>query len=609
VSESSQQLSRVADRVMDYLVSIDVTDVFTVSGGGAIFLDDALAKEDRLRYHCCHHEQAVAMATEAYARVKGDIGVSLVTTGPGGTNAITGVGGSWMDSVPHLVISGQVFRSQTIGASGLRQLGVQEINIIDIVKPMVKYAVMIEDVKKTLYHLQKAVYLAKSGRPGPVWIDIPADIQNARIAEEDYEIFDPAELADEVPNEPIDEAVEKVAQLLQEARRPLLHLGQGVQLAGALDGFMRLAEEKGIPFVTARNANELVDWDHDLYVGRPGTFAQRGANFAVQNSDVYIAIGTRLSLPQTGYNAKDYARNAFKVMVDIDRAELDKPTLQLDLKIQADAGRFIAALNKRLGEEGLAVESWRAQCRDWKSSYPVIPAEFKAQDRYVNSYHFIDVLSNILEADDIVVTDMGLAFQGTHQAFRVKKGQRLLTNSGFASMGWGLPAAVGACVAHGGKRVVCIAGDGGLQMTIQELATVMHYQLPVKIFVYNNGGYLTIKQSQEIGFDGRLMGCNAKSGLSFPDFAQVAQGYRIAACKIDCHEGLQEKLREILDDGEPMLCELIMDPDQEQVPKAIPRKMPDGSTQQTVFEDMFPFLDRDELAQNMIAEKEEVAES
>ena len=600
--------SRVADRVMEYLADIGVTDVFTVSGGGAIFLNDALAQSNRLRYHCCHHEQAVAMATEAYARVKEDLGVSLVTTGPGGTNAITGVAGSWMDSVPHLVISGQVYLRQTIGDTGLRQLGVQEINIIDIVKPLVKYAVMVEDPRQTLYHLQKAIYLAKSGRPGPVWIDIPADVQNARVAEEDFVIFEPNGSGAQSYSTDLASQVAEVARLLQSAHRPLFHLGQGVRMAGALDDFMHLVEGFRIPFVTARNANELVAWDHDLYVGRPGTFAHRGANFAVQNADVYIAVGTRLSLPQTGYNSKDYARNAFKVMVDIDRAELDKPTLEIDLRIHADAGAFIEGLRAELKDTRINIGVWREKCRDWKVRYPVILDEFKAQRGYVNSYYFIDVLSDLLTQDDIVVTDMGLAFQGTHQAFRVKKGQRLLTNSGFASMGWGLPAAIGACVACGGKRVVCIAGDGGLQMTIQELATVLHYRLPIKIFVYNNGGYLTIKQSQEVGFEGRLMGCNENSGLSFPDFVKVAEGYRIAACRIEGHEGLEAKVRALLDSAEPLLCELIMDPDQAQVPKAIPRKMPDGTTQQTVFEDMFPFLERDELAANMIAENNGVVD-
>ena len=594
---------RVADKIMEYLADRGVTDIFTVSGGGAIFLDDALGKSERITYYCCHHEQAVAMATEAYTRVKGGFGVSLVTTGPGGTNAITGVVGSWIDSVPHLVISGQVYLKQTIGDSGVRQIGSQEINIIDIVKPVTKHAVMVKDARKVIYHIQKAIHIATSDRPGPVWVDIPADIQNAKVEEEEFETFDPSEIPPPVYNRDLKEKVTKVAELLKNAKRPLMHMGRGVEMAGAVDDFFQLVEEYNIPFVTARNANHLVDWDHELYVGRPGVFGQRGANFAVQNADVYIPVGTRLSMPQTGYDAKDYARNAIKVMVEIDKAELDKRTLAIDIKIHGDAKDFLTELAKQLDEASLDTAEWLKQCHEWKARYPAVLPEYRKQKEPVNSYYFIDVLSDVLGGKDVIVTDMGLAFQGTHQAFRVKRGQKFFTNSGYSSMGWGLPAAVGACIANGKRRVICIAGDGGLQMTIQELATVMHHKLPIKLFVYNNGGYLTIKQAQEVGFEGRLMGCNKETGLSFPDIVKIGEAYKIKVVRISSHENLKEKVREIIDNEGPAICELLLDHNQPQIPKAIPIKMPDGTTKQTKFEDMYPFLDREELKENMIAGK------
>lgn len=598
---------RLADFVMSFLESQGVRDIFLVTGGGALFLDDALGMNKNIRYYCCHHEQAVAMAAEAYARVKGDLGVSLVTTGPGGTNTITGVCGSWTDSVPHLIISGQVFLNQTIRNTGVRQLGVQEINIVDIVKPVTKYAVMVEDPATIQYHLQKAIHIATTGRPGPVWIDIPANVQNAKINELELKEFNPAELLLSQEQNLCEEAAEVAVRLLQ-AKRPLLHAGQGIKISKAVDDFMSLVEKYRFPFVTARNANDMVGSDHELFVGRPGTFAQRGANFAVQNADVYLAIGTRLSLPQTGYNSKDYARNAWRVMVDIDPAELNKDTLDFHLRIRADAKNFLRELRRQLESlpkttAPLASETWVQQCQQWKEKYPVVLPEYKNQLGSVNSYYFIEVLADLLTADDVIVTDMGLAFQGTHQAFKVKKGQKLFTNSGFASMGWGLPAAIGACIAHDSKRTICLAGDGGLQMNLQELATVMHHQFPLKIFVYNNKGYLTQKQSFQLAF-GRVVGSDQETGLSFPDLRKVAAAYGITYFKIEDHANLREKVNEAVNHPGPVLCELIMDTDQLQIPKSQARKRADGSNELPPFEDLFPYLDPQEVKENMITENE-----
>lgn len=593
---------RASDYIIEFLENQGVDHIFTVSGGGSIFLCDALGKAKKMKYVSCHHEQAASMAAEAYARVRCGLGIAMVTSGPGGTNAVTGVAGSWLDHVPHLTISGQVFLTQTIGKHpGLRTLGVQEINIVDIVRPITKYAVMIEDAQDIRYHLEKAVYIATHGRPGPTWIDIPANIQNAHINPTALKGFDPKEYA--IPLDPaLKGKVANVVNLLKSARRPLIHIGQGVRIAGAEEEFFKLVETFRLPFVTARNANDMVSWDHELYAGRPGIFAQRGANFAVQTSDLYIAIGTRLSLAQTGYNAKDYARNAKVIMVDIDQAELDKDTINLDLKIQTDAKLFLEELIRQLSQEKLDNHQWGQwliQCQQWKRKYPVVLPEYREQVGSVNSYHFIDLLSDILAPNDVVVTDMGFAFQNTHQAFRVKKGQRVFTNCGLASMGWGLPAAIGACFGHEKKRTVCIAGEGGLLMTIQEMATIMHYRLPVKLFVLNNGGYLTIKQTQELGFEGRLMGCNEESGISFPDFMKIAEAHRFKGMRLTSHQDLKKHLEEVMDYEGPVLCEIMMDHNQIQAPKSINRRNPDGTMKQTPLEDSYPFLDPKEVEENL----------
>ena len=591
---------RVADYVIQFLENYGVENIFTVSGGGSIFLCDAVASAKKLKYFCCHHEQAVSYASEAYARTKNSLGVSLVTTGPGATNAISGACGSWMDSVPHLLISGQVFLNQTIGTTGLRQLGVQEINIIDIIKPVTKYAVMVTDPETIKYHLQKAIHLATTGRPGPVWIDIPANIQNAQINEEELIEFNSAEIPVET-NLEFTEKIAQVANLLKEAKRPLLLAGHGVRLAGATNEFLKLAEQHQIPLTTSWNADDIVNFDHDLFIGRPGAFASRGVNFAIQNADLLISIGSRLPFMITGYNSKDFARNARVVMVDIDQTELDKSCLNIFSKVLSDANDFLVALNQQLLKgQFQAPQEWIKHCQNWKQKYPVILPEYKDHEGSINSYYFMDLLSDLLKANDVIVTDMGLSFVGTHQAFRTKKGQKLMTNSGFAPMGWGLPAAVGACIAHGKQQTICLSGEGGLMMNIQELATIMHHKLPIKLFIYNNGGYLTIKQTQQLGFNGRLMGSDEDSGISFPDFVKVAEAHGIPAIRLDSHENLKENIQKFLEQEGMGVCDLILDNEQEQCPKAINRRKPDGTTEPTVFEDMYPFLSKEEIESNML---------
>jgi acetolactate synthase-1/2/3 large subunit len=576
---------RLADYVVSFLHSRGIHHVFAVSGGALNFLCDAVSLS-RVKYVACHHEQAAAMAAEAYARVKG-LGCAMVTSGPGGTNAITGVAGAWLDHTTTLTISGQSFSGQTIGDSGLRQLGVQEINIIDLVRPITKYAVMVTGPESIRYHLEKALYLATEGRPGPVWLDIPVDVQKAEIDPDKLSGFDPVAVKKELD-------VSEVVKLLRNAQRPVLHIGQGVRLASAEDALYRFLEASGIPVLTARNGNDLIASDHPQFIGRPGTFGQRGANFAVQTCDLYIAVGTRLCLAQTGYNPKDYARNAKVVMVDIDRAELDKDTVPVRLKIEADAKDFLEALNSHnLGLPDYA--NWLKRCKQWQAKYcPVFP-EWREQNA-VNSYVLADTLSDILTPDDIIVTDVGTAFQSTHQAFRIKKGQRLLSNGGLASMGWGLPAAVGAAFASG-RRIVCVTGDGGFMFNSQELSTIVYHELNVQILVLNNGGYLTQKQAGEFAFN-RVVGSTSES-LSFPDFVELAKSHGMFAQRISSQKGLKSKLRNFLMEHDSALCEVMMDPNQIQAPKAVNKRMPDGTMKATAIEDAWPYLPEDEIAEQL----------
>lgn len=570
-----------------------VEHAFTVCGGGSIFLNDALAKARRMKYIACHHEQAAGMAAEAYARVRNGLGLCIVTSGPGGTNAVTAAAGCWTDSVPVVFISGQVFSSQTIGKRSLRTLGVQEISIVDVVRPITKRAVMVRSPLSIAHELELAVTTARDGRPGPVWLDIPADVQNAEI-----------NLGELEPGEPFghrpaldEQQVDEVARLLAVAKRPLLHVGQGVRIAGAEDELLKLLHETKVPVVTARNANDLIASDHPQFVGRPGTFAQRGANFAVQTCDLYVAVGTRLGLAQTGYNARDYARRAKKVMVDVDQAELEKGTVLLDLKIRADAGAFLRELLRRLPRFLPDWSCWLARCKAWQEKYPAVTNEQRSQAAGVNSYHLVDELSEQLGPQDVVVTDMGFAFQCTHQAFRLKTGQRLFTNGGLAAMGWGLPAAIGAAFGSG-RRVVCIAGDGGLMFNVQELATLARHRLPVKLFVLNNGGYLTMRQSQAHAFKG-YMGSDEDSGLSFPNFRWLARSFGVTLRYVEHSSMVREVVRDALAEPGPVFCEVMMDRDQSLIPKSINRREADGTIRQTAMEDAWPYLDRAELEENL----------
>ena len=590
---------RLADYVVKFLKEKKINTVFTVSGGGSIFLCDALYKAKKLKYIACHHEQAVAYATEGYARAKNRPGAAIVTTGPGGTNTASGVACCWIDSVPAIFISGQVFLNQTIGNSGVRQIGVQEFDIVSMIKSSTKYAVIIKKPEEIKFHLEKAYFLSQSDRPGPVWIDIPANIQNAFINEKKLKGFkiNPKKKNNRV----LDQKIKEVAKALSIYDRPLIHLGRGVKLSNSEKIFNKLIKKFHIPFALTWNADDFLDSNHPLCIGRPGAFGARGSNFIVQNCNLYISIGTRLPYMVTGYDSKDFAREAkVKVMVDIDKKELNKKDLAINLKINCDARYFLEKLYKYI-KKFKKNNKWINYCQNLKAKYPVVINSMINQNKYVNSYYFVDKLSEVMSKKDIIITDMGFSFTSTHQAIKVKKGQIFHTNSGHAPMGWGLPAAVGAFFAKKNttkNRVICLTGDGGFQLNIQELATVMHHKIPMKIFIFNNGGYLTIKQTQQLGFNGRIMGADNKSGLSFPNYQKLAQTYKMNYLKAKSNKNLIKTIKMAINSKGASICELIMDPDEEQIPKAINKRTPEGKSVPTKLEDMYPFLSKQELNSN-----------
>lgn len=594
-------LIKLSDFVFSFIAELGVREVFAICGGGNMYLVDSLGKNKNLKYIAFHHEQAASMAAEAYSRISCNIGVALVTTGPGGTNTLTGVCGAWIDSIPTIFISGQVNSKTTIGNSGLRQFGVQESDIVKIVSSVTKYAVMVTEPKNIKYHLQKAAYLAMNGRPGPVWLDIPLNIQGQLINPDELISFHPAKLETNKPQEHRNSFANQVLDHIKKAKRPVIICGYGIRLAKAEKEFVELVNELKIPVISSWTSSDLLPSDHKFYIGRSGIMGDRASNFSVQNSDLLLIIGSRMSLPQVGYSYKSFAREAVKIMVDIDENELNKFTINPDIKIQEDAKSFIKGLIFQLknSETTINVQSWVNQCNEWKNKYPVVLPEYKDITDKVNSFYFIDVLSERLDNKSVVVTDMGTSFTCTMQTFRIKSGQRLFTSSGHASMGFGLPGAIGACFANNKMKTICISGDGGLQMNIQELQTLAHFNLPIILFVLNNQGYLTIKHMQK-GFFNNYIGSDPSSGLSFPDVTKVASAYGIKSDRIFNHSELHSKIDNILAETGPFICEIIMPEFQQLIPRITSIKKPDGTLISKPLEDLFPFLDRRKFKDEMI---------
>ncbi len=592
---------RLSDYVIETVAREGVKHVFMVSGGGGMYLIDSLGRNKDVMHVCNHHEQASTLAAEGYQRVTGNLGVALVTTGPAGTNTITGLLCSWNDSIPLLMISGQANSRFLIGDTGLRQRGVHEANITKIVESVTKYAVTVRDEKKIRYHLEKALYLARNGRPGPVWIDIPLDIQAKMVEPDLLEPFNPDQ---EFPqdNSPTEIAeIKTVAEWLKKSSRPVIIAGHGIRLAKIQSDLIRFIEKYKIPVVTTKNGFDLIYDNHPLLAGRIGINGQRAGNFAVQNADLVIALGSRLAFPTVGYATELFAREAKKVAVDVDENQLKYPTIKLDLPINADLKNFLKQLDDTLGE-GLNTDysDWLKKCQHWRKKYPAVLPEWKEQKDYVNPYYFFEVLSEEMDFQDIMVTDQGATFYCSTVAFKLKKGQRVFTNGGFSPMGYGLPAAVGACFANNLNRIICAHGDGGLQMNIQELQTIAHYNLPIKLFVFNNQGYLSIKHTQTAYFDGFFVGCDPQSGVSCPDTVKIAEAYGIKSIKITDHSNMRKLMRKAISSAGPVIVDVVLDPMQPFLPKVASKRKPDGRMVSKPMEDMFPFLDRDEFIREMI---------
>lgn len=594
---------KLSDYVIRTLADWGVRHVFLVTGGGSMHLNDSIGQESRIHYICNHHEQASAMAAEGYARITGTPGVINVTTGPGGINALNGVFGAWTDSIPMLVLSGQVKRETcmaTAGTHGLRQLGDQEADIISMARGITKYSVLVDDPSSIRYHLERAWHLAQEGRPGPCWLDIPIDVQSAKIEPEKLRAYDPQE--DEVVWDAvlIEQQCREVLDRIARAERPVILAGTGVRLAHALPEFEALIRKLRIPVTTAWT-HDLINSDDELFGGRPGTIGERAGNFTVQNADVVLVLGSRLNIRQVSYNWKAFAPHAFKIQVDVDAAELNKPLVKPDLGIKCNLKFFLSALARMVSENYAPHhESWLAWCRERVAKYPVVQDRQRQSVPPINPYHFMELLDEILVEGDAVVCGNASACILPYQVMKIKKGQRLISNSGSASMGYDLPAAIGVAVARG-ERVICLAGDGSLQMNIQELQTVAHNKLPVKIIVLNNAGYLSIRSTQG-NFFGRLTGESPASGVSFPDFVKVGCAYGIPSVRVESPADLQ-KLRSAIDADGPALIEVMLDPEQGFEPRSRSKAMPDGTIVSPPLEDMYPFLSPEELAENTIVKK------
>jgi acetolactate synthase-1/2/3 large subunit len=595
-------------RLADYVFNVasEYTDkIFLVTGGGAMHLNDAIGRNPKLKYVCCHHEQAASIAAEAYSRISGKLGLINVTTGPGGINALNGVFGAWTDSIPMLVVSGQVKRETTLQMNNLigtlRQLGDQEADIISMVKGITKYSVFVDDPQSIRYHVEKAIYLALNGRPGPCWLDIPIDVQAAMIDPDTQEGYTPEE-EPSTDSVKLQSQIQELIEKIQQAERPVIYAGGGIHLSQTYDVFFKVIEKLQIPVVTAWNSNDLLPDAHPLYAGRPGIVGNRPGNFTVQNADLLIVLGSRLNIRLVSYNWENFARYAYKVGVDIDINELNKPTCKFDLKIQADLRVFFSEFLK--ASENVSFKSkaeWLAWCKARVEKYPVCLPEYWEQTEDVNPYCFIDELSKHLVENDVVACADGTACVSTFQGIRVQPGQRIFHNSGCASMGYDLPAAIGAYFANEkAERVICIAGDGSIMMNLQELQTIAGNGLPIQIYILNNKGYHSIRQTQHNFFSDNIIGCGTESGLNFPDFEKLAYAFNLPYFSVKNHEELKGKLKDITGTRGAFICEIMLNLEQQFSPKLSSKKLDDGRMVSSPLEDMFPFLSTEELQSNMI---------
>lgn len=596
---------RVADFIEQFLAEHKIKHIFTVVGGGAMHLNDAFGHSERIACIYHHHEQAAAIAAEAYYRVNNRIATVCVTSGPGATNAITGVAGAWVDSIPMLVISGQTKTGLTVKNSGLnlRTLGNQEIDIIRMVDGITKYSVMIEDACEIKYVLEKALYIALEGRPGPCWLDIPVDIQGTEVEISGLKGFDPVREGYAETYEAEAEDVRFILDKISCAERPIIYAGSSIRMSGNYAKFKELVNLLKIPVVTCWNSIDEMETDSQYYAGRAGIMGDRAGNFAVQNSDLVLALGSRLNIYQVGYDISTWAREAYCIAVDIDSEELKKPTVRVDKAICADVGSVIGGMldivrKNSYGEH----KEWVKICSVWKKRYPVVWKKHYCSDQEnVNVYAFVDKLSRMLPLNAITVVANGSASVVGSQAYYIREGQRFLMNCALSSMGYDLPAAIGACMANGKKEIICIAGDGSIQMNLQELQTIKTNKLPVKLFVINNGGYQQIRFTQQNIFHNGFVGVGEENGdLGFPECEGLAELYGFSFYRCTHNKELEQILESVLNADGPLICEVVVTREQKFEPKSATKRLEDGSIVSSPLEDMWPFLSRKELKENMI---------
>ena len=593
---------KLSDYIADFFADRGLSDVFTVTGGGAMHLNDSFGHEPRLHCTYNHHEQACAIAAEAYARINNKPAVVCVTTGPGGTNAITGVVGGWLDSIPMIVISGQVRYDTTARSTGLdlRAMGDQEFDITRAVSSMTKYCEMVVDPRRIRYCLEKAMCLAANGRPGPCWLDIPLNVQAAMIETDELEGYDENEYLSTLPLKVSEDTVNEIISRIAGAKRPVFYAGNGIRLSGGFEAFQRVVRKLNIPVVTNWDSIDLIPDDDALYCGRGGIMGDRAGNFAVQNSDLVFSVGSRLSIRQVGYNWKTWAREAYVIMEDIDENELKKPTLHVDMPLHVDAKALLESLDRAIGDSYVfGGESWLEQCRTWKKKYPVVLPKHYENGDFANVYCLIKELSRRLPEDFVTVVGNGSACVVGSHGYEIKKGQRFIINSAIASMGYDLPAAIGVCTAVGRKPIVCLTGEGSLQMNLQELQTILTNRLPIKLFVINNGGYHSIRQTQTNLFDSRFVGIGEESrDLEFPALDKLAYAYGYKYFSIHSNDEMGT-LDDALGCEVPMICEIFVSRDQFFEPKSATKRLEDGTLVSPPLEDLAPFLPREELAENM----------
>lgn len=592
---------KVSDYIIDFLSKKGLETVFMITGGQAMFINDAVCRNKKIRPIFAHHEQAATMAAEAYGRITGKLGVAIVTAGPASINALNGVVGGWVDSSPMLIISGQSALSavQYQEKTKIRQYGIQGIYIKPFVEKITKFFVTIDDPSLVKYYIQKAYHLAFSGRPGPVWLDVPLDIQRMEVPEKLLKEFIPE--PEKNNGKQLKKEVAETVRFISQSKRPIFLAGHGVDIARAGGELLKIVEKLQIPVLTTRLGIDIIHSDHTLYVGRPGTYGERSANFAIQNSDLIIAVGTRLASAMIGHNAKDFGRNAKKIMVDVDQEELDKPGIEIHLKINNDAKSFLKELlNQTEHFKKPDFSAWVKKCNYWKKTYPVVLPEYK-KEKPVNSYYFTDRLSTTATNKDVVLVDTGSCFHIACQTWKIKKGQKFITTGGISTMGY-WAAGIGACAANNFKRTIVITGDGSLQFNIQEFATIKHNNLPVKVFIFNNNGYLLIRQTQKNFMEGRLIGEGPETGVWCPDSLEIARAYGIKGVRISSVAEVDKKIKEVLEYDGPVICDVMTPEWQLIIPRTASEKKPDGTLVSKPYEDMFPFLDPKELAENMVNE-------